>query len=41
VVRRGVKEIEQMKQGILEDVLAWNKRQQKDDITLVLARRIH
>lgn len=41
VVRHGEKEVEQMKQGILKDVLAWNKGPQRDDITLVLARRIH
>lgn len=41
VVRHGEKEVEEMKQGILEDVLAWNKGKPRDDITLVLARRIH
>ncbi|MBN2534324.1 MAG: substrate-binding domain-containing protein [Spirochaetales bacterium] len=41
VIRHGEKEVEQMKQGILEDVIAWNKGPQSDDITLVLVRRIH
>ncbi|MBN2440616.1 MAG: substrate-binding domain-containing protein [Spirochaetales bacterium] len=41
VVRHGEKELEEMKQGILADVLAWHKARQRDDITLVLTRRIH
>jgi len=41
VVRHGKKEIEQMKQGILQDVQSWNKGQQRNDLTLVLAPRIH
>jgi len=41
VVQYGEKEIEQIKQKILENVMTWNKGKQHDDISLILARRIH